>query len=100
MKLTPVLALAAVATLSFSSLASAKDCTRPAAKPAIPDGKTVSDEDMKAAQNKVIAYLTAMNAYIRCDADDLKSAQDEAKSVSAQFQAQQDIFVKTPAKPQ
>lgn len=95
MKVVRIFVLAAAATIAVSSFAAAKDCARPS-KPAIPDGKTASDEAMKAAQGKVASYITGMNAYLHCMTDELRGGQEEAKQVSDDWKAQSDIFVKTP----
>jgi len=96
MKLLPLFAMAAIVTLSASPAVFAKDCGARPAKPAIPDGKTASDDAMKAAQGKVASYITAVNAYRTCLAGETASATDEAKAVSEEWKTQSDIFVHTP----
>jgi hypothetical protein len=97
MKLISGFAVAALMAATVSSAAFAKDCgTRPP-RLAIPDGKTASEDEMKATSNKIAVYIKAMNAVIVCETEDAKSMQEEAKSVSDEYKRQADIFVKTPA---
>ena len=95
MKLTRIVVFAAAATIAVASFAQAKDCAKPS-KPAIPDGKTASDDAMKAAQGKVASYITGVNAYLHCMADEIKVGQEEAKEVSDEWKTQSDVFVHTP----
>ena len=95
MKVTRIVLTAAVALFAASTIAQAKDCPRPA-KPAIPDGKTASDDAMKAAQGKVASYIMGMNTYLHCMADELKGGQEEAKEISDNWKTQSDVFVHTP----
>mgnify|MGYP001599105288 CR=1 FL=1 len=95
MKVTRIVLTAAVALIAASSIAGARECSRPS-RPAIPDGKTASDDAMKAAQGKVATYIKDVNAYTHCMADEIKASQEEAKEVSENWNAQSKIFTSTP----
>jgi hypothetical protein len=97
MKLIPTLAIAAAATFAALSSGYAKECTRPA-RLSIPDGKTASDDQMKATQAKLVPYANAMSAYLHCLSDEIKSGTDEYNQVSADWKTQADAFKNTPAK--
>jgi hypothetical protein len=100
MKLTATFALAAMvalAGLTVSNNASAA-CSRPA-KISIPDGKTASDDAMKAAQAKLAPYAKEMSAYLHCLADEIKSGTAEYDEVSSEWKTQSEAFKNTPAKP-
>jgi hypothetical protein len=98
MKLIPTFALAAATILVASNYAAAADCKRPA-KLSIPDGKTASDDAMKATQAKLAPYAQAMSAYLHCLSDEIKSGTEEYNSVSAEWKTQSENFKNTPAKP-
>jgi hypothetical protein len=97
MKLVPIFALAAATVLCASHYASAATCSRPA-KLAIPDGKTASDEAMKATQGKLTGYATSMNTYLHCLSDEIKSGKDEYDDVSAAWKKSSEDYKNTPAK--
>jgi hypothetical protein len=98
MKLIPICALTVVTALSALSYASAApNCTRPA-KLSIPDGKTASDEAMKAAQAKLAPYAKEMSAYLHCLSDEIKNGTAEYDSVAAEWKTQSEAFKNTPAK--
>jgi hypothetical protein len=97
MKLIPICALTVVTALSTLSYASAATCTRPA-KLSIPDGKTASDEAMKAAQAKLAPYAKEMSAYLHCLSDEIKNGTSEYDTVAAEWKTQSDAFKNTPAK--
>jgi hypothetical protein len=99
MKFISMCALAAVTVLSASNFASAASCARPA-KFSVPDGKTASDDQMKAAQAKLTPYAQAMSTYLHCLSDEIKSGKDEYDQVSAEWKTQSDNFRNTPAKAQ
>ena len=96
MKMVRTAMVAAAALLAVSSVAQAKECGARPAKPAIPDGKTASDEAMKDAQNKVTNYIKGMNGYLQCVASEVAGAKEEATTVSEEWKKQSDVFVHTP----
>src|SRR5690348_8580828 len=96
MKVVRTAMVAAAALLAVSSLAQAKDCGARPGKPAIPDGKTASDDAMKEAQGKVTAYIKNMNGYLQCVASEVAGAKEEATQVSEAWKTQSDVFVHTP----
>jgi len=52
--------------------------------PAVPDGKSASLDDMKAAQQAVKSYLASSNAYLAClDAESQKAPADEPAETKA-----------------
>ena len=97
MKLIPAVAIA-VAAFAVSATVYAKDCGNRPAKLSVPDGKTASEEQMKATQAKLPGYAQAMSAYMRCLSDEIKVGKDEYDSVSSEWKQQSDAFAKTPAK--
>jgi hypothetical protein len=97
MKLIAAIAMTAAAFLTVPNYASAATCTRPA-KLSIPDGKTASDDAMKAAQAKLAPYAKEMSAYLHCLADEIKSGTAEYDQVTAEWTAQSKAFTSTPAK--
>jgi len=97
MKLIPICVIAVAGVLAASSYASAAGCSRPA-KLSVPDGKTASEEQMKATQGKLPGYAQAMSTYMRCLSEEIKSGKDEYDSVSAEWKAQSEAFRNTPAK--
>ena len=97
MKLLPIFAMAAAVAITLSPATFAKDCGARPAKPAIPDGKTASEDAMKAANAKVVDYVKAANVYLTCMSGEMTTASGEAKDVSAEWKAQSEIFKNTPA---
>jgi len=97
MKLIPAIAIA-VAAFGVGSTGYAKDCGSRPAKFSIPDGKTASEEQMKAANAKVVSYATAMTAYRRCLSEEIKGAGDEYEALTADLNAQVKAYNSTPAK--
>jgi hypothetical protein len=96
MKVLPIFAVAALVALSAAPAGFAKDCgTRPA-KPAIPDGKTASEDAMRSGGDKIKAYVIAANGYLTCLASETASAKEEAKSVSDDYAAQVKIYNSNP----
>ncbi|HLG90236.1 MAG TPA: hypothetical protein VKZ79_23945 [Alphaproteobacteria bacterium] len=96
MKVIRTAVVAAAALMAVSSMAQARECGARPAKPAIPDGKTASDEAMKEAQGKVTNYIKGMNAYLQCVSGEIASAKEEATTVSEDWKKQSDVFVHTP----
>ena len=97
MKLIPMFALAAAASIAVASYASAAACNRPASVQ-VPDGKSAEEAAMKAANGKVVAYVKEANAYIKCLQAEEKSAVDEAKKTNDDYQAAVKAYNETPAK--
>jgi hypothetical protein len=98
MNLIRTLVLAAVATVAVSSFADAKECSRPA-RPSVPDGKTASDDTMKAFQSKTLpAYAQSMSAYLHCVGEEMQSGKGEYDSVAEQWKTATKEFAATPAK--
>jgi hypothetical protein len=97
MRLIASLALTVATVLAASSYASAANCVRPA-RLSIPDGKTASDDAMKATQAKLAPYAKEMSAYLHCLSDEIKSGTAEYDQVSAEWKTQSDAFKNTPAK--
>jgi opacity protein-like surface antigen len=87
------------ATLLASCLASsfAAACTKPAAKPEIPDAATVVTAQMVKANNDMKAYVKDMEAYVACaglsrsdqkkELDDLKQLAEDFNQVVRAFKA-------------
>jgi hypothetical protein len=98
MKLIPICALAVATVIAGAPHAFAVNCTRPA-KMSVPDGKTASEDAMKAAQGRLTTYVKGMNEYLQCLAAEIKSGKEEYESVSSEWKTQSGIFAATPAKP-
>lgn len=97
MKLTPILAAAAVA-LTLGPVANAKECPARPGKLSLPDGASASEAEMKATQAKFPSYAREMSAYLQCLAAEIKSGKDEYDQLAADWKHQEDVFAKTPAK--
>ncbi len=79
----------------FSGMAAA--CSKPDAKPEIPDAETVVTAQMVKANNEMKAYIKAMEDYIACarlsraeerrEVDDLKKTAEEFNAVVRAFKA-------------
>ncbi len=78
-----ILALAA-------SLCAAKECRVPD-PPSIPDGATAADGEMLRARAAVAAFVAGSDAYLRCLAEQIDSAEPNAP-VAARFNAQLAIW--------
>jgi hypothetical protein len=92
-------ALALAALVAFAAVpAMAKDCGARPAAPSIPNGKSASEADMKAAYTKITAYTKGVNEYLQCLAGETKAATSEAQKVQADYKAAADEYNKTPAK--
>jgi hypothetical protein len=98
MKLLSALLVAAAAVTTVPTIAMAKDCGARPAKLSLPDGATASEDAMKATAAKFPAYATAVTAYRRCLADEVKAAGDEYDAVAADWKKQGEIFKAQPAK--
>jgi hypothetical protein len=93
-------ALALAALVAFAAVpAVAKDCGARPAAPSVPNGKTASEADMKAAGSKVQDYIKKVNDYRKCLADETNATGAEAQKVSNEYQAAVTDYNKTPAKP-
>jgi hypothetical protein len=95
MNLFAALTLTVATVFAVSNPASAA-CTRPA-KISIPDGKTASEDAMKAAQARLTPYAKDMNVYLHCLADEIKNGKDEYEAVAADWTRQSEAFKNTPA---
>ena len=100
MRLISTIVIAAAALMTVPAVAMAKDCGARPAKLSLPDGKSASEDQMKATAAKFPGYAQAVTAYRRCLADEVKSAGDEYESVSADWKKQGDEFKAQPAKAQ
>jgi hypothetical protein len=92
-------ALALAALVAFAAApAVAKDCGARPSAPSVPNGKSASEADMKAAGGKVQAYTKAMNDYMKCLVDEANSARNEGTKVSKEYEVAVNDYNKTPAK--
>jgi hypothetical protein len=98
MKLIPTLAVAAAASLTVLSPGFAAECGARPPRLAIPDGKTASDDQMKATQAKLTPYATAMSKYLHCLSEEIQAGTAEYKSVTDEWTKQAQAFKDTPAK--
>jgi len=55
-------------------------CEMPTLVSTIPDGTTATEAELLAAQAEVQAYITAMDAYISCENEELTTSGDDATS--------------------
>jgi hypothetical protein len=77
------LALGAAVALACPALASAA-CTAPTA-PAAVDGATATMEQLMAAKQATMDFITASDAYQNCVLDELKAQSDEAKKTKSKL---------------
>ena len=59
-------------------------CSRPS-EPSIPSGSYAEEYEMDSAKSEVDSYLSEMNEYIRCLADEADDAKSEANNVLDQW---------------
>lgn len=53
-------------------------CQMPSLVASIPDGTTATEDDLFQAQTQVQAYIAAMDAYIACENEELRTSGDSA----------------------
>ena len=67
-------------------------CNRPP-EPPLPDGKTASENRMKATQAEIVLYAETLTAYLRCLSDEMKATSASYKTFSANWVAQEHAYL-------
>ncbi len=82
---------AAFLTALAAAAPSYADCQKPPRAPAMPQGATATEEEMKEGHDKLQAYVKVLEAYQTCMNDQIKNAPPDTKpEVKAQWQTLSD----------
>ena len=67
-------------------------CMRPA-EPPLPDGKTASEDRMKATQAEIVLYAETLNAYRHCLSDEINATGASYQAFGANWVAQEHAYL-------